>query len=442
LTQGNLLVKIRIKLILTNKNMLQSRLFSKAEKDISSEETSKNAQLLTRAGFVYKEMAGVYTFLPLGLRVIEKIKDIIREELNKIGGQEIKMTALQKKDSWEKSGRWDESVVDDWFRTKLKNGTELGLAFTHEEPLTVIMRKFISSYRDLPQYPYQFQTKFRNELRAKSGVMRGREFLMKDLYDFSLNKKQHDEFYEKMKGVYMNIFKKCGIGDQTYLTMSSGGSFSKYSFEFQTISEAGEDVIIYDEDKKIAINKDDYSDELLKDFKLNKEELNFKEARSIEIGDIYTLGEKYSKAIGLTYKNEKGEDKNVFMGSYGIGVPRLMGAIVEVLHDDKGIVWPENVAPFKVHIVSLSKSEEDQSYQKSKALYDDLVSKNIEVLWDDRLNKGPGEKFAESDLIGIPYRVVVSDRTLAESKYEIKKRNEGESCMTKKDELIDMLKGY
>lgn len=439
MTATYLLVKIRIKLILTNKNMLQSRLFSKATKDVSSEETSKNAQLLTRAGFVHKEMAGVYTFLPLGLRVMEKIKDVIREELNKVGGQEIKMTALQKKDSWEKSGRWDESVVDDWFRTKLKNGTELGLAFTHEEPLTVIMKKFISSYRDLPQYPYQFQTKFRNELRAKSGVMRGREFVMKDLYDFSLDKEQHEEFYEKMKGVYMNIFRKCGIGDQTYLTMSSGGSFSKYSFEFQTISEAGEDVIIYDEDKKIAINKDDYSDELLKDFDLNKDELNFKESKSIEIGDIYTLGEKYSKAIGLTYKNEKGEDKNVFMGSYGIGVPRLMGAIVEVLHDEKGIVWPRGVAPFKVHLVSLSKSEKDQSYQKSKALYDYLVSKNIEVLWDDRLNKGPGEKFAESDLIGIPCRVVISERTLAENKYEIKKRDEEEAKMIAEDELMSVL---
>lgn len=419
--------------------MLQSKLFSKTEKDISQEETSKNAQLLTKAGFIYKEMAGVYTFLPLGLRVIEKIKDVIREELNKIGGQEIKMTALQKKDDWEKTGRWNEDNVDDWFRTKLKNGTELGLAFTHEEPLTAIMKKFISSYRDLPQYPYQFQTKFRNELRAKSGIMRGREFIMKDLYDFSLDQKQHEEFYEKMKEVYMNIFKKCGVGAQTYLTMSSGGSFSKYSFEFQTISEAGEDTIIYDEDKKIAINKDDYSDKLLKDFNLDENKLNFKEAKSIEVGDIYTLGEKYSKAIELTYKDEKGEDKNVFMGSYGIGVPRLMGAIVEVLHDEKGIVWPRGVAPFKVHLVSLAKSKEEQVYKKAKALYDDLTSKNVEVLWDDRLNKNPGEKFAESDLIGIPYRIVVSERTLAENKFEVKKRDEEEAKMVAEDKLEKFL---
>ncbi|MBD3248257.1 hypothetical protein GF382_03120 [Candidatus Falkowbacteria bacterium] len=230
--------------------MLQSKLFTKTSKQAPKDETSVNARLLIQAGFVFKEMAGVYSFLPLGLRVLEKIKDIIREELDKVGGQEINLTALQKKDAWEKSGRWNDEVVDDWFKTSLKNGTELGLAFTHEEPLTVIMKDFISSYKDLPRYAYQFQTKFRNELRAKSGLMRGREFLMKDLYDFSLDKQQHEEFYEKMKGVYMEIFKRIGIGDKTYLTMSNGGSFSKYSFEFQTISEAGEDTIMYDEEKR------------------------------------------------------------------------------------------------------------------------------------------------------------------------------------------------
>ena len=413
--------------------MKQSKLFTKTRKSVSADETSKNAQLLTRAGFVHKEMAGVYTFLPLGLRVIEKIKDIIREELNNIGAFELKMTTLQQKDIWEKTDRWDEKKVDDWFRTNLKNGAELGLAFTHEEPLTNIMKNYILSYKDLPVYAYQFQTKFRNELRAKSGIMRGREFIMKDLYDFSLNKEEHDKFYEKMKDVYMKIFNRVGIGDKTYLTMSSGGSFSKYSFEFQTISDAGEDMILYDEDKKIAINKDDYSEEIFTDFNLKKEELNFREAKSIEVGDIYTLGEKYAKALGLTYKDKNGEEKIVYMGSYGIGIPRLMGTVVEIFNDEKGIIWPESIAPFKVHLLSLNQNE------KAEELYKKLEQAGIEVLYDDREAR-PGEKLADADLIGIPYRMVVSERTLKENSVELKKRGSEEIEMVKIDELINKLK--
>ena len=412
--------------------MKQSKLFTKTRKSAPSDETSKNAQLLIRAGFVHKEMAGVYTFLPLGLRVIEKIKDIIREELNNIGAFELKMTALQQKDIWKKTDRWDEKKVDDWFRTNLKNGTELGLAFTHEEPLTNIMKNYISSYKDLPVYAYQFQTKFRNELRAKSGIMRGKEFIMKDLYDFSLNKEAHDKFYEKMKGVYMKIFNRVGIGENTYLTMSSGGSFSKYSFEFQTISDAGEDIILYDEDKKIAINKDDYSEEIFTDFNLKKEELNFKEAKSIEVGDIYTLGEKYSKALGLSYKDKDGKEKIVYMGSYGIGIPRLMGTVVEVFNDEKGMIWPESVAPFKAHLLSLNQNE------KVEELYKKLEQVGIEVLYDDR-DARPGEKFADADLIGIPYRIVVSAKTLKEDSVELKRRDSDEIEMIKIEKLISKL---
>ncbi|MEA1962688.1 MAG: aminoacyl--tRNA ligase-related protein [Patescibacteria group bacterium] len=413
--------------------MKQSKLFTKTRKSAPTDETSKNAQLLTRAGFVHKEMAGVYTFLPLGLKVIEKIKDIIREELNNIGAFELKMTALQQKDIWEKTDRWDEKKVDDWFRTNLKNGAELGLAFTHEEPLTNIMKNYILSYKDLPVYAYQFQTKFRNELRAKSGIMRGREFIMKDLYDFSLNKEEHDKFYEKMKGVYMKIFNRVGIGDKTYLTLSSGGSFSKYSFEFQTISDAGEDVIMYDEYKKIAINKDDYSEEIFTDFNLKKEELNFKEAKSIEVGDIYTLGEKYSKALGLAYKDKNGEEKIVYMGSYGIGIPRLMGTVVEIFNDEKGIIWPESIAPFKVHLLSLNQNE------KAEELYKNLEQAGIEVLYDDR-DVRPGEKFADADLIGITYRIVVSAKTIKEDSVELKKRDSENIEMIKISDLISKMK--
>lgn len=413
--------------------MKQSQLFTKTQKQAPADEVSINAQLLTRGGFIYKELAGVYTFLPLGLRVIENIKSIIREELNKVGALEMSMTALQQKEIWEKSDRWDDNRVDDWFKTKLKNGTELGLAFTHEEPLTNIMKNFISSYRDLPIYAYQFQTKFRNELRAKSGIMRGREFIMKDLYDFSLNKEEHEKFYEKMKEVYMNIFNRIGIGEKTYLTMSSGGSFSKYSFEFQTLSEAGEDTILYDKDKKIAINKDDYSEDIFKDFNLKKEELNFKEAKSIEVGDIYTLGEKYSKALGLSYKDDKGKEKNVFMGSYGIGVPRLMGTVVEIFNDEKGIIWPESIAPFKVHLISIKQNEE------AEKIYNELSKNNIEVLYDDR-DISPGEKFADADLIGIPYRVVVSAKTLANNSVELKNRDRNDVEMVKIENLLGVLK--
>lgn len=414
--------------------MLQSKLFTKTRKEAPKDEVSKNAKLLVRSGFVHKEMAGVYSYLPLGLRVLRKLENIIREEMNTAGGQEISMTALQGKEIWEKTGRWDDNTVDDWFKTKLKNDTELGLGFTHEEPIARIMSEFVSSYKDLPFYAYQFQVKFRNEKRAKSGVMRGREFLMKDLYSFSKNEKEHNIFYEKMKGVYENIFNRAGIGDRTFLTISSGGSFSKYSSEFQTLTDAGEDIILYDEKNKIAINKNDYSEEIFADFNLNKNDFNFKEAKSSEVGDIYSLGYKYSEALGLNYRDEKGEDNPVYMGSYGIGVPRLMGTIVEVFSDDKGIVWPESVAPFAVHLISLEQNKE------AEELYNDLQKKGVEVLYDDRKDVIAGEKFADADLIGIPHRVVISKKTLTQQKIELKKRNENESKLITKEELINYVK--
>jgi len=411
--------------------MKQSQLFTRTSKNNPSDEVSKNAQLLIKAGFVFKEMAGVYTFLPLGLRVIENIKSIIREELNKVGGQELVMTALQKKEIWEPSGRWDDKVVDDWFKTKLKNGTELGLGFTHEEPLTNIMNNYISSYKDLPVYAYQFQTKFRNELRAKSGIMRGREFIMKDLYDFSLNKEEQEKFYEKMKDVYMNIFERVGLGDKTFKTISSGGSFSKYSYEFQTVTDAGEDIILVNKEKGISINKDDFNDELLNDFSIDKNE-KFEEFKSAEVGDIYNLGDKFSRALNLTYKDQKGEDQYVWMGSYGIGVPRLMGVITEIFSDENGLVWPESVAPFKVHLISINEDD------KAENLYNKLQNKGIEVLFDDR-DKRPGEKFGDADLIGIPNRVVISSRSLENGGFEFKKRSEKESEILSEDELLKIL---
>jgi len=410
-----------------------SKLFTKTSKEAPADEVSKNAQLLIRAGFVYKEMAGVYTYLPLGKIVLDKIVQIIREEMNAVGGQEMAMTALQQKDCWVASGRWSEEVMDVWFKTKLANGSELGLAPTHEEPLTKIMKNFVHSYKDLPAYPYQFQTKFRNELRSKSGLMRGREFLMKDLYNFSLNREEHEKFYEKMIGAYNRVFERLGIGDITYMTFASGGSFCKYSHEFQTISEVGEDKIYVHEGKKIAINQEVYNDEVLADLGINKDELV--EKKAIEVGNIFTLGTKFSDALDLKYADENGEIKPVFMGSYGIGPSRVMGLLAEHFADDKGLVWPKNIAPSMVYLVGIGG---ESAIACADGLYKELIDKGIEVIYDDR-DVRPGQKFADSELMGIPYRVTVSDRLLATNEYEIVERKSGEKMLLTREQLLAKL---
>lgn len=406
--------------------MLQSKLFTKTRKEYPSDEVSKNAGLLIRAGFIHKEMAGVYTYLPLGLRVLKKIENIIREEMNTIGGQEMLMTTLQDPAVWTASGRWNDEVVDNWFKTKLKNGNELGVANTHEEPLTKLLNNHINSYKDLPIYPYQIQTKFRNELRAKSGIMRGREFLMKDMYSFSRSEEEHKEFYEKAANAYMKIFERVGLGDKTYRTFALGGSFSKFSDEFQTLSDAGEDIIYIDEEKNIAVNKEVFTDEILNELGLNKNKLI--EKKSIEIGNIFSLGARFAEAEELLYKDENGESKHPIMGSYGIGIGRIMGTVVEVLSDGKGIIWPLSIAPFKVHLVGLTDAGN---------VYDNLANKGIEVLYDDR-NIQAGQKFADSDLIGIPYRIVVSARNKDTGRFELTNRATGETKEITKDELLKM----
>ena len=324
--------------------MRQSQLFTKTRREAPTDETAKNAQLLVRAGYIHKEMAGVYSYLPLGLLVLKKIENIIREEMNTIGGIEMKTSILQNKEIWEKTNRWDDGVVDNWFKTKLKNGGEVGLSFTNEEAYSNILKQYVNSYKDLPVYPYDFKEIFRNEARSKSGILRGREFYWKALYSFSKDETEHNVFYEKAKIAYQNIFQKVGIGASTYLTFSSGGTFSKFSHEFQTITEAGEDTIFVDEKRKMAINKEVYNDEVIENLGLKKEELE--EKKGVEVGNIFTLGTKFSEPFDLKYKNEKGEDKIVFMGCYGIGLGRLMGTITEISSDEKGIIWPKSVAPF------------------------------------------------------------------------------------------------
>ncbi|MBC7459135.1 prolyl-tRNA synthetase [Candidatus Saccharibacteria bacterium] len=411
--------------------MRVSQLFTKTSKNAPADEVAKNAQLLIRAGFVYKEMAGVYAYLPLGKRVLEKITQIIREEMNSVGGNEISLTALQGSDVWKTSGRWDDDVMDVWFKTKLANGTELGLAPTHEEPLTKLMKNFIHSYKDLPVYPYQFQIKFRNELRSKSGLMRGREFWMKDLYSFSRTQQEHDDFYEAISGAYSRVFDRLGIGSTTYKTFASGGSFAKFSHEYQTVSPVGEDTIYVHREKGIAINEEVYTDDVLAELGITKDELT--QETAVEVGNIFTLGTRFSDPLELNFTDENGESKPVIMGSYGIGPSRLMGLIAEHFADDKGLVWPESVAPFKVYLVSIGDIAE-----QADALYEQLTSMGIEVLYDDR-HERPGAKFADAELLGIPYRVTVSERLVAENKYEYTPRKTNETELLTGEELLAKL---
>lgn len=388
---------------------------------------SLNAQLLSRGGFADKLMAGVYSILPLGQRVMKKIENIIREEMNAIGGQELYLPTLQPKENWEKTGRW--SSMDDLYKVKDSSDREFALGSTHEEIISPLVKKFINSYKDLPFAAYQIQNKFRMELRAKSGLLRGREFLMKDLYSFHLSQEDLDAYYEKAKMAYKNIFDRAGIGENTFITFASGGSFSKYSHEFQTLTDAGEDIIYICNKCNLAINKE-IRHETPKCPDCQGDD--FREAKAVEVGNIFKLGTKYSEPFDLKVRDEKGEMKPVIMGCYGIGLQRLMGTIVEVHHDGKGIIWPESVAPFRAHLISLGKNEE------AEKIYDNLLKNNIEVLFDDR-DVSAGEKFADADLIGIPYRVVVSKKSFESGGAEIKKRPEPASEIISIDAILQRL---
>ena len=397
--------------------MRLSNTFAKTSKSTPADEQSRNAQLLIQAGFIHKEMAGVYAYLPLGLKVLENIKQIVREEMEKVGGSELIMTNLQRQELWEKTDRWNDENVDIWFKTELKNGSKVGLAWSHEEPITDMMKNYISSYRDLPVNVYQFQTKLRNELRAKSGIMRGREFVMKDLYSYSRSNEEHDKIYAAVTEAYKRVFDRVGLGDITYVTSASGGAFTKYSHEFQTISEAGEDVIYVDKAKKIAINEEVYNDEALAELGLSKEGLE--KTKAAEVGNIFSFGTDKSEKLDLKFTDEDGQEKYVVLGSYGIGITRLMGVIAEHFADDKGLVWPESVAPARVYIASLGDSEAVK--KQADSLYDELIKSGIEVILDDR-DVRPGQKFADAELMGIPSRIVISDKTIASETFELKSR--------------------
>ena len=406
--------------------MRLSKSFIKTLRGAPKDEIAKNGVLLSRAGYIHKEIAGVYDYLPLGLMVIEKIKGIIREELNAIGGEEVSMTALQNPELWEATGRFDDAEVDIWFKTELASGGTLGLAPTHEEPMIGMLKSYVSSYKDLPLYVYQFQTKFRNELRAKSGIMRGREFLMKDLYSFHTSEEDLDAYYKVVEGAYERIFNRLGIGDFTHETFASGGIFAKFSHEYQTLLDVGEDTIYYNKDKSLVFNKEVFNDEVLAEFGAKKED--FEETRAAEVGNIFKLKFKYTEPLGLKFTDDANAVKTVYMGCYGIGVSRVMGVIAEKFADDKGLVWPEAVAPFKYYLVGIG----ENGAAKAEDLYQ---GRENEILFDDR-DARPGEKFADSELMGIPYRVVVSDKTLAENKAEVTNRATGETKLVDLGELF------
>lgn len=423
--------------------MRQSHFFTKTLKNAPSDEEAKNAQLLIRAGYIHKEMAGAYMLLPLGMRVVEKIKQIVREEMNAIGGQEFLTTSMQRKELWERTGRWSDEVVDVWFKSQLHSGGEIGFAWSHEEPIADMMRSHISSYKDLPVAVYQFQNKLRNELRAKSGLMRGREFLMKDMYSFARGEADHTELYEATKEAYMNVFRRLGLGDDTFVTFASGGAFTQFSHEFQTACEAGEDVVYVNREKGIAINQEVLNDETLGQLGVTRDELT--EVKTAEVGNIFNFGRQKAEDVGLFFNDEDGSKTAVWMGSYGIGITRLVGVLAEKRSDERGLVWDKAVAPYSVHLVTLGGRDEASAahvQEASEALYAELTEAGVEVLWDDREGVSPGAKFADSDLMGIPLRLVVSERNLEAGEVEWKGRTDAEASMVPTASVVESVQSW
>ncbi len=427
--------------------MLQSKLFYKTTKPASAqgfggakEKSAISNDLLVSAGFIDQLMAGVYTFLPLGLKVLKNIENIVRENMaESAGGQEILMPVLQPKENWLKTGRWNN--LDILFKINGSGDKEYALGPTHEEVVSPLVKKNVFSYRDLPFGLFQIQTKFRDELRAKSGILRTREFLMKDLYSFHATQEDLDKYYDKIIKVYFNIFKELGIRNQTYLTLASGGTFSKYSHEFQMVTEAGEDIIYICNKCKTAINK-----EIKEETPVcpNCSSDSFIEKKAVEVGNIFKLGTKYSLPFDLKFKDKDGQEKPVIMGCYGLGISRAMGAVVEVNHDERGIIWPKLLSPFSVHLIELGGS--NKVVVAAQKLYAGLQKEKINVLYDDRQDKSAGEKFAESDLIGIPYRIIISEKTLANTprgtgnSVEVKERNKSAAKLVKIKQLLKLLK--
>ncbi len=410
--------------------MRQSSLFTRTRKDTSTDETSKNAELLIRAGFVHKTMAGSYTFLPLGLRVLRKIEEIVRRKINELGAEEMTMSMLHPSELWKTTGAWDS--VDVLFKIKSRTEREYALGQSEEEVVTPIIKEYVRSYKDLPFIGYQIHWKFRDELRAKAGIMRGREFLMKDMYTIHDTQESFDAFYEEAKQKYIEIYKEIGL--LAKVTEASGGAFTKkISYEFMVLTDAGEDDILYSEKSNYCINAE--ITQMREGDEAPDGSGPLKKGKASEVGNVFDLGTKYQDAFDFSFADKDGEKKKGVMGCYGIGVTRIMGVVAETLSDEKGLVWPNAIAPYTLHLLALSKDKESESYKKAVEIYEKLTKSGVEVLFDDR-EFGAGEKFADADLIGIPMRVVVSDKSLLAGGVEMKERKSEKSEVVSTESLL------
>lgn len=422
--------------------ILLSELFTKTGKDAASDATSRNADLLTRGGYIFKTMAGVYSYLPLGLRVLRKIEQIVREEMDKVGGQEILMSALSPREYWETTGRWDHKVFDVLFHVPAAADQEYGLNPTHEELVVPIAKQYVRSYRDLPFAAYQIQTKFRNELRAKSGILRGREFLMKDLYSFHASQEDLDRYYEVVQGAYDNVFERLELSPQTYVTYASGGTFSKYSHEYQVLLPNGEDSIFVSEEAErkgmhIAVNKEIFEPGVTVCPVTGG--TTFREEKASEAANIFKLGTKFSKPFELQFTDADGKRHEVIMGCYGIGISRLMGIVAEAKSDEKGLIWPTSCAPADVHIVPIAKSPEDESFVVAMEIARELEEGGKSCIVDDRADASVGFKLADADLIGVPARIIVSPKTLEKKSVEVLCRATGEMQLLQRSSIASWL---
>lgn len=412
--------------------MRQSKLFSKTRKEAPKDEVSKNAQLLVRAGFIHKEMAGVYSYLPLGTRVLEKIEAIVRDEMDRVGGQEIKMATLHPSEPWKQTGAWEK--VDVLFKIQSRTEKEYTVGQSEEEIVTPIAQEYVTSYKDLPLAIYQIGQKYRDELRAKSGIMRGREFSMKDMYSFHETQEDFDRFYEEVKQAYLRVYTRCGLVAKA--TEASGGSFTeKLSYEFMVLTDAGEDDILYCDSCSYCANVE-ITTEKEGDTCTRCMKGTLARATASEVGNIFDLGTKYPRDFGFTYKDKNGEGQYPIMGCFGIGITRLMGVVVETFADQKGMVWPLSIAPAQVHLIALAPDAEMKDY--ADGIYASLQNAGIDVLYDDR-DARAGEKFADSDLMGIPYRVVVSAKTKAEGRFEVTERKTGTTTFLSEAELLSLV---
>lgn len=406
--------------------MKYSELFGKTLKNAPREAERVSHKLLIRGGFIDRQLvAGVYTLLPLGWRVYKKIENIIREEMNKIGAQELSLPSLQPRELWLRSDRWDH-MDPPLFKLKDRHDKDLLIAPTHEEVITDLVGRFVNSYKDLPLALYQIQNKFRNEMRPTGGLMRVREFVMKDLYSFHASEEDLDDYYHLVIESYKNIFNCCGFHAKI-VEASSGTIGGDESHEFMMICGSGEDKITY-------CTKCDWAANIVKSHseKCPKCGSLTELANSVENGHAFKLGTKYSMAMGAFFTDQYGKKKPITMGCYGIGLGRLISTVVEEHHDDRGIIWPDSLAPFSVHLVDLNLPE------RGEEIYTVLKNFGINVLWDDRQGVTPGEKFADFDLIGIPLRLVISETT--GDQVEFKRRDEETRDILTLEEIVERLR--